>query len=149
VLPDTWVIDSLTCDNNHIIQDCSILRGNTFNPGSSASWVPVNGTSSTYSLGAEAIHGWDQSDYGEFGVDVLSVNTPKGIVPVKNTIIGSMNTNDTAIGFLGLNPKNLTFGNATPSLISTMYESGIIPSLSYSYHAGLYSMCNPMFLLHI
>ena len=78
-----------------------------------------------------------------FGTDNIFLSSSKGPVPIFNTVVGSMNTNETSLGLLGLHAKPNIFSvdgsnvyhNST---LQTLKDSKIIPSLSYSYNAGAY-----------
>ena len=148
VLSDTWTINSDVCSSltGNPLTNCQANRGFLFNPSMSSTWEYLFDNSSlAFSLGIEAGYGWSTRDGGSFGHDTLILTSEKGTVPVSGSVIGSMNTNATNTGLLGLASKQVTLTDqytnetsVTNSLLQILRDAGTIPSMSYSYSAGAF-----------
>ena len=77
---------------------------------------------------------------GDFGLDTLSLGIPGTGAPiVKQQVVAGIAAKDFYIGNFGLGPEptNLTtLNNPQQSLLSTLKEQNLIPSLSWAYTAG-------------
>lgn len=146
VLPDTWTINTGVCSSltGNALTNCQANRGFLFSPSMSSTWEYLFDNSSlAFSLGIEGGYGWNPRDGGSFGHDTLILTSEKGSIPVSGSVIGSMNTNATATGFLGLASKQVTLTNPytnetsiTNSTLQILRDTGVIPSMSFSYSAG-------------
>lgn len=134
--PETLLILPLGCDKNDA-SNCTEARGGAYNTTASTGFVMKN----TYALNLEANLGLTQnSDYGEFGYDQLSISMAhKGNVTLSEQILAGIGTKDFFLGTLGLSQAPVNFSqpnDSRPSLITNLKNHSYIPSLSYGYTAG-------------
>lgn len=124
---------------------CAVSRGNLFNPNQSSTWhelglygINQNG------VGLEANLGY--SERAKFALDTLGLGLT-GPSLKNQTVAGIATPEPFYLGILGLNPQPVNFtslGNfSSPSILTTLKEQGVIPSLSWSYTAGAkYRKCS-------
>lgn len=131
-------------NNSQVPPDCAVSRGGLYNPNSSSTWVDGG----TYGINQNGVGlGANLGYYQEaqFGLDKLGIGL-SGPVLANQTVAGIATHSPFYQGILGLNnqPVNFsTLGNySAPSLITTLKEQKIIPSISWSYTAGAkYRQC--------
>jgi len=110
------------------------MRGRAFNPANSTTWrgigqyelklrpelLDVNMQNST----------WD-FDYGSFGRDSVKIGNEDGrVLQMDNQTIAVVNDTTQYLGSLGLSLKSRSFlaDEQYPSLVSTLFDTGTIPS---------------------
>jgi hypothetical protein len=122
---------------------CRSDRGFFFDPNKSLTWQHEG----RFELGLDTQLGFTGDAI--YGLDVLELGTTG--VSLKNAIVGSINTTEYWLGFLGLSNIAGDFtGIVVPSLISGLAEDGSIPSQSYGFTAGAkYRQSNMTFSLHL
>lgn len=144
-ISETWVAGSAWCSDSASGYSCE-ERGNAVDTAASSTWEEFG----QYSLGyrPELTDQRDQYSvkdmgYGDYGLDVLKFKTTgsnPGEYSFDRQIIGVINDTTHLVGMMGLNVASRSFINETtyPSLMSTLYDNGTIPSRSYGYTAGAY-----------
>lgn len=138
----TWVIIPEGCTvANPNLTDCGLDRGYLFYRNQSTSW-------STQHLSGQGLYSltlFVESDLGlsgnaYYGFDTINPGLPgSGLPTVQNQVIAGIGTNDFWLGSLGLSPYSFNFSDFSepqPSLLSTLFNKSLIPSLSWSYTAG-------------
>lgn len=114
--------------------DCSSHRGALFSPNKSSTWQ----NQGRYTLGFES--NLDYNDAGDFGIDTLSLGLRGTALPtVEKQMIAGVVTKDFYLGVWGVGPRptNLTtLENPYPSLMTSLREQKLVPSISYGYTAG-------------
>ena len=121
---------------------CAASRGELFLTNASTTWH----NEGLFALEAEQHLGYTD-DNGQFGLDTITLGLLGSGAPTETnqTVIGIANPN-IYMGLLGVNPKstNLTnFNDPQQSLMSTLKEKNVIPSLSYGYTAGAQYRMHP------
>ena len=146
----TWVIDPQGCTiissvlPHPIPRQCAQSRGGLFFSNASTTYSTQslqnspNGTIYSFDAVVEAyLH-----DLGTayFGFDTLSLGLPgSGLPTVKDQVIASLVIPNFWLGFVGLSPWSTNFSsflNPQTSMLSTLYETKVISSLSWAYTAG-------------
>ena len=83
---------------------------------------------------------FNNNDNGDFGYDTLTLGLPgTGAPAVKDQVVVGIASKDFYIGLWGVGPRptNLTnLDNPYPSLMTTLKQTGQVPSISYGYTAG-------------
>jgi hypothetical protein len=78
------------------------------------------------------------ASYGRDNVGLIAPNS--GAPKLTDQVVGSLfNKQPFFVGFIGLSPKSINFtdfNNPRPSFITSMRNTGHIPSVSYGYTAG-------------
>ena len=114
--------------------DCHLKRGSLFYTNESSTWQDQG----NYTLEFEKNLGID--DNGDFGYDTLTLGLPgTGAPSVEKQIVAGIAAKDIYLGLwgVGARPTNLTsLNNPYPSLMTTLKEKGLVPSISYGYTAG-------------
>lgn len=102
-----------------------------------------NQSSTWLALGEYSLQGhMDPSQLGSgfFGMDVVAAgpNPAVALRPGKRSIVaGLVNTDPYYLGLLGLLPSNSSrFNDSSPSFLTHLRSSNLIPSLSFGYTAG-------------
>ena len=121
--------------------NCALTRGTLFYTNQSSTWHDKG----NYTLLFEAHLGFEGN--GDFGLDTFSLGLPgTGAFTVKQQVLAGIAAKDFYIGNFGLGPEptNLTTMNdPQQSLLSTLKEQGLLPSLSWAYTAGAhYRKCH-------
>ncbi|KAF3916460.1 hypothetical protein ABW21_db0209619 [Orbilia brochopaga] len=137
VLPATswqeiWVIDSSACGNASP-ETCSDRRGQLFNVNSSSTWQDrgLYKTDLAKDLGYNAI--------GDYGMDRVGITNMDSQVTLDKQVVVTVASNQWYTGMFGLGnqPTNFTnFNDPQPSFLTSLYNKGLIPSLSWGYQAG-------------
>ena len=120
--------------------NCSTARGGFFQPNSSSSWKQDQDVAGGLSpLTPEA--GQTDNATGLYGYDTVSLGGPGSNGPTLNqqVVAGIAAKYPYYLGLLGLNPLSIDLPQTTfqlPDLLSSLNQSGLIPSLSWAYTAG-------------
>ncbi|MCJ1320348.1 hypothetical protein MMC15_005686 [Xylographa vitiligo] len=114
--------------------DCPLTRGGLFRTNESSTWHDEG----DYTLLFEENLGFEGN--GDFGLDTLSLGLPgTGAPTIKQQVVAGIAAKDFYIGILGLGPEptNLTtMDDPQESLLSTLKQQNLLPSLSWAYTAG-------------
>ncbi|KAF2875185.1 aspartic peptidase domain-containing protein [Massariosphaeria phaeospora] len=121
-------------------QNCGELRGvypfrgqqTGFQSNQSSTWKLIG----LYDLVLE--RNLNYSGNGMYGLENVGLMVD-GDVTLENQIVAGIATKDFYLGILGLGPKPSNFSdfeNPQPSLMQTLRDKDMIPSLSYAYTAG-------------
>ncbi|KAK6501382.1 hypothetical protein TWF481_009222 [Arthrobotrys musiformis] len=129
---ETWVVSAESCLGRSA-EDCADLRGATFNVNTSSTWNDQGlfNTDLAKDLGYNAI--------GNYGLERLGITNVDSGITFNDQVVVSIDSSDWYLGLFGLGtqPTNFTdFNNPQPSFLTTMYNQGLIPSLSWGYQAG-------------
>lgn len=128
-----WTVGAEGCPNNYV-DNCPKSRGGLFLTNQSLSWSPA----SIYETGLEINLGLDSSGY--VGYDTATLGWPGSGGPTDaHSIIWNLADSNWWIGVFGLNPRPTnftTFTNPQAGFLETLYNTSVIPSLSYGYTAG-------------
>ena len=127
--------------------NCSDTRGGLFDYSKSSTWDQKD----IFALGAEANLGsayTSNSDNGAYGFDTLNLeNLGNGGVKLDEQVVAGIATKDFYLGNLGLAARSITWSDhnsSSPSLIYSLKEQNLIPSLSYGYTAGASYRTRPL-----
>lgn len=129
-------------DNDPSNWNCTNARGGIYNGDDSDNWTFKNnfGLSIAPNLGLSR-----PGNSGAFGYDTLSIPTVAGgNVTIDQQLLSAVATRDLFVGSLGLSSRPIDFKSAIEgqppdtrqSLITSLKNQNLIPSLSYSYTAG-------------
>ena len=136
-VPETWIVSSEGCTKSDP-SGCPDSRGKVFNVNASSTWEDQG----FYALGVEMNLPYTSNyDNGDYGYDTLGLGYPGSgsNITLPHQVVASIATKDFYLGNLGLTPRpvNLTgFEDPSPSFLSSLRTSNLIPSLSYGYNAG-------------
>ena len=129
-------------DNEPSNWDCSDARGGIYNGDDSENWTFKN----NFTLGIAPNLGLSKpGNWGTFGYDTLSIQTANGgNVTVDQQLLSGVATPDLFVGSLGLSSRPISFQSTIEgqppdtrqSLITSLKNQNLIPSLSYGYTAG-------------
>ncbi|KAI9732117.1 MAG: hypothetical protein M1834_004213 [Cirrosporium novae-zelandiae] len=134
----TWVILPEGCISTDP-SNCGYLRGYLFERNESTTWKE---------LGLYTLELYEQSQLGYggnglYGFDTLELGWQgKGLPTLENQVIAGIATKDFYIGSFPLNPRPMNFtdfNDPQTSMLQTLRNNGLIPSLSWAYHAGAYN----------
>lgn len=108
-------------------------------PGQSRTWKENNATANgTFTLALETSLGY--SDNAEFGYDTVALGWQgSGGPSLDQQIVGGIATKEFYLGLFALSPRPsnfTTFDDPVPSFIANPKQTGMIPSLSWTYSAG-------------
>lgn len=82
----------------------------------------------------------DYTGNGDFGFDSVGLGYPGGGGPsLTHQVVSGIATTDFWLGSFGLDPEPCNFTNFVdpqPSFLRSLYNSSMIPSLSWGYTAG-------------
>ena len=128
------------------IADCGSLRGANYFNGEASRGFQTNASSTwdligIYELATEQ-NLWDNStSHGFYGYDTVSLSQyPSGKSgAIKSQTIGGVATADVWVGSLGMGTASANFSvenENVPSLLDSMKNQSMIPSLSFGYTAG-------------
>ena len=117
--------------------NCTQARGGAYDSSKSSNWTSKN----IFPLNVEVNLGLTHnSDNGEYGYDELALQTVNGDnVTLNQQLISGVATKDFYLGSLGLSSSPITFDDppdTRPSLITSLKNASLIPSLTYAYTAG-------------
>lgn len=137
-----WVVIDEGCTvANPTLPNCANERGYLFHRNLSTSWSTRRlDSGGLYSLTTfeESYLGLNGNAY--YGFDTVNLGLPgSGLPTLHDQVVAGYGTNDFWLGSLGLSPIpfNLTnLDDPQPSMLSTLYNQSLIPSLSWSYTAG-------------
>jgi hypothetical protein len=130
---ETWVVlpEGCTADGP---SNCGDLRGGEFITNASSTWQFDN----YYDLALESNLGIAAS--GEFGFDRVGLGWQGSGGPVLNhQVVAGIATQDFFMGLFGVTPRPTNFSNFNSpqaSIMQTLQNKSLIPSLSWSYTAG-------------
>ncbi|KAL8736444.1 MAG: hypothetical protein Q9166_000236 [cf. Caloplaca sp. 2 TL-2023] len=135
-IPESWIVLDVGCTENDP-KNCSESRGGTFNYEDSSTWT----NKSFYALGSEANLGYTtNSDNGFYAWDNVTLITPEGAnISVNHSVVAGIATKDFYLGALGLAARPVVWedhSDSSPSLMTTLKDQSLIPTLSYGYTAG-------------
>ena len=123
--------------------NCAGNRGFLFNPNASSTWsIAGLDNNGLYNLnaGVENLLGYRGNAY--YGFDNVTLGWQSDHLPkLSHQIIAGYATDDFYIGSLGISPQPELFGNFNdgfPSLLTTLRNQSLIPSLSWGYTAGAF-----------
>ena len=122
---------------------CSDSRGGLFNPSDSTSWTNIG----NYSMGLEGNLGYNDS--ATFGHDTvaLGLSEATGSPQLDSQVVAAFETDDFYIGLVGLGHEGTNFSvskynTPNPTLLTSLKDRNLIPSLSWGYTAGaIYREC--------
>ncbi|KAG9848724.1 acid protease, partial [Aureobasidium melanogenum] len=124
------------------LSSCSQSRGGLFERNESTSWSIQgleNGGIFSLATYEESLLGL--SDRASYGFDSFSLGLNSGLPTIPHTLIAGIVNDKYWVGSLGLSPFPVNFTNFVdpqPSLLSTLFNLSLIPSLSWGYTAGAY-----------
>ena len=133
----SWVVAPGGCDESDAA-NCTKTRGGVYDYSRSSSW----NEKALYGLGDEANLGYSGDEYnGTYGYDDLEIQGKGANVSINHQVISAIETKAFFVGNLGLSPYpiNFTVGttvDSSPSLLASLKNENLIPSLSYGYTAG-------------
>ena len=138
---ETWVISKNATVGGCLARDppnCPQSRGLLVNVNTSSTWQDQG----IYALGVELNLPDYTNDFvnGNYGLESLGLGLPgSGGVTLDNQVVAAISTKDFYLGNLGVTarPTNFTtFDDPQTSFLSSLYERGHIPSLTFGYSAG-------------
>ena len=126
------------CGDEDDAANCTEARGGLFDTGKSSSWFRKD----IYQLNEGINLGFGGNEQnGTYGFDTIGIQGPSGSPSpsLDQQVIAGITTHKFYLGSIGLTPQTVNFSNSrdsSPSLISSLKEHQMIPSLSYGYTAG-------------
>jgi hypothetical protein len=142
---ETWLVIEQGCEGSlSSLPTCGQLRGVDDYNGQSSRGFQYNGSSSwnligIYTLAAEQ-NLFGSEDSGLYGLDTITLEATNGTTTsVTGQTVAGISTADYWLGSLGLGTSTANFttqDNNIPSLLDSLKQKGIIPSLSFGYAAG-------------
>lgn len=134
----TWAVSPQGCTPSDPA-NCSTSRGGIFQPNTSTTWNQNQDVANGLSpLLLEANLG--DTGNGLYGYDTVSLGGQSANgSKLDQQVVASVATKGFYLGLFGLNPQAVTLPNTTaplPGFLSQLNQSGLIPSLSWSYTAG-------------
>ena len=142
LLPSTsgnaiWPVLSQAC-NAGDSRNCADLRGTTFLPNASSTWI----NRGLYGLILTEEAGLGYSGNANFGYDNVTLGWPGGGLPaLSRQVIEGYVTEDFYIGSFGLNPAAVNISSLDdpqPSFLGALAQQNKTPSTSWAYTAGAY-----------
>ena len=122
--------------------NCTAARGGVYDYTKSSTWNIKH----LYGLGVESNLGTRYSGNGvsgTYGYDTLGIQGKGANASVNHQVIASILTDTYYVGNLGLSPYPIKFPisgaaapDTSPSLLNSLKNENLIPSLSYGYTAG-------------
>lgn len=136
LVPETWVILKGGCSLN-APSNCSDTRGGLFDPSASSTWNDQQ----TWSLLVENNLGVDQNKIaGDYGYDTLGIQAAGiGGIVLDHQLLAGVQTTEFFVGSIGLAARTSNFNGKNQnqtSLLTSLRDQKLIPSLSYGYTAG-------------
>lgn len=126
---------------NPTLVNCGNERGYLFHRNASISWSTqrlANGGLYSLTTFEEGYLGLTGNAY--YGFDTINLGLPgSGLPTIYNQVIAGFGTNDFWLGSLGLSPIPFNFTNLDDpqsSMLATLHNQSLIPSLSWAYTAG-------------
>lgn len=134
----TWAVLPEGCTQSDPA-NCSTARGGFFQPTTSTTWKQNQDVFGGFSpLLLEANLGEDGT--GLYGYDTVSLGGQgTNGTTLDQQVVAGITSPGFYLGLFGLNPQPVMLPNTTaplPGFISKLNQSGLIPSLSWSYTAG-------------
>ncbi|KAG8531122.1 uncharacterized protein KY384_004479 [Bacidia gigantensis] len=134
--PSSWAISTNGCTDDDVA-NCTEARGGLYDSEKSSSWFRKD----LYQLNEAANLGYGGNENnGTYGFDTVVLKGAAGDnVTMDHQVIAATGTHDFYLGVLGLNPQTVNFTNSddsSSSLLSSLKEKDMIPSLSWGYTAG-------------
>lgn len=115
---------------------CDYLRGSTFHINESRTWQDQG----LFRLPLRSERYLGYSGSADYGFDNITLGWPgSGGPTLDHQVVTGLATKDFYVGSLGLSPYPINFTNFSspfPSMLTTLKNDNIIPSLSYGYTAG-------------
>lgn len=142
---ETWVVSPLGCPpgRNGISTSlpCNQSRGFLFDTAQSSSWASIG----NYSLGFQADPRY--SETALYGTDTVALDCegPVGQLTIVSQVVASFAAENYYLGFFGLAGRGSVISNIYNSSLDynsslgslqTMWDEGMIPSMSWAYTAG-------------
>ena len=121
--------------------NCTGARGGAYDSTKSSSW----NVNALYALAAETNLGDPYSgdnEIGDYGYDTIGIPGQSGVadISVDHQVIAAITPDTYYLGNLGLSSQNITFSagasDTSPSLLGSLRNENLIPSLSFGYTAG-------------
>ena len=137
--PASWAVSPRGCGGSDDTDNCTQARGGAFDPSKSSTWFrkDIYQLNAAINLG----YGGDQQN-GTYGFDKFAFTSPGGQqVSIDHQVVANIATDKFYLGTIGLAPQVVNFSNSgdnSPSLITSLKDQNLIPSLSYGYTAGAY-----------
>jgi len=134
-----WTINPEGCAVTDL-SNCEYSRGGFFITNQSSTWDEIG----IYELliNEEKLLGYDGS--AEYGYDTVTLGWPGNNGPTfEKQVVAGMTTNGFWLGVFPLNPWPVNFTTLTdssPSLMTSLKNESIIPSLTWGYTAGAYNV---------
>ena len=132
----TFAVSPLGCTSSDA-SNCSDARGSFFNPNTSSSWTVNQDISGGY-YPLELETDLNVTGTGLYGYDTVAF--PGGSGPsLTQQVVASVATKAYFLGLFGLSPYSSPLPSTTAQLttyLSTLNQSSLIPSMSWSYTAG-------------
>lgn len=126
---------------NPTLVNCGNERGYLFHRNASTSWSTqrlANGGLYSLTTFEEGYLGLTGNAY--YGFDTINLGLPgSGLPTLYNQVVAGFGTDDFWLGSLGLSPIPFNFTNLDdpqPSMLATLHNQSLIPSLSWAYTAG-------------
>lgn len=147
-------IHPIGCDTvNPNLPNCADRRGGLFYSNKSTTFSTqglANGRDGAiYELGTYEENFLDRSGNASYGRDTVSLGLSGSNLPSLNgQIVASLWTDNYFLGSLGLSPYPInftTFDSPQQSMLSTLRNQSLIPSLSWAYTAGAFYKTPPVF----
>ena len=134
----TWAVLPEGCVQNDPA-NCSTSRGGVFRPDSSSSWNQNQDVAGgLFPLTLET--NLNLTGVGLYGYDTVSLDGQgSNGSTLKQQVVAGVATKAYYLGLFGLNPHSAPLPESSaplPNYLSSLNQSGLIPSLSWSYTAG-------------
>lgn len=132
----TFAVNPQGCTSSDA-SNCSDSRGGFFNPKTSTSWTVNQDIQGGY-YPLELETDLNITGTGLYGYDTVAFPGSNGL-SLTQQVVASIATKRFFIGLFGLNPYTSPLPSTTaqlPSYLSTLNQSNMIPSMSWSYTAG-------------
>lgn len=135
----TWVILPLGCSPSDP-PNCTVSRGGVFDPNISTSWVNNTDTgNSLFPLSLDSNLGY-VNEGAQYGFDTVTLGEHgSGGPTLDKQAVAGLATKDFYLGLFGLYPEASSLPQSKgplPDYVSMLNQSGLIPSLTWSYSAG-------------
>lgn len=139
----TTVAESQWCSNTTISGYSCDDRGRAFDKTKSTTWRSVG----LYTLQIRPelakdrdIFGVTDLGYGDYGRDAIKFKEGDREIQFDDQLVATVNDSTLLLGSLGLGIEVRSFSNeeAFEGLLTTLYDTAVIPSRSYGYTAGNY-----------
>jgi len=141
----TWAVLPAGCTKTDQA-NCTTARGGVFQPNSSSSWNQnIDTANGLFPLLLDSNLGYSGNGY--YGFDTVALGGQGG-PSLEQQAVAGIATKDYFLGMFGLSPQASILPDSTrplPNYISQLNNSGLIPSLSWSYTAGNNYRPGPMY----